>query len=230
VIEQKWGKRVEPYSVCYTDGTGKVVAVDTFKPFNTDLNNPNAEAQIRVNHLDHHGAPRPTLLNTRHPVEVPHPGGERVHVGTDSLTHHPDIGRNDNKFRRDGSAQSEVGSVGRAEHPGTRYAGGHGARNAEGMMGEAAGQMPQLHAQNSGLNSDGVTRGESWYQMEEDRMTRAADGAMIGPINALGAFLPSEGTPRVMWQVWTESNGGQPPRLFIRSFLNVPAVAGTRVS
>lgn len=235
VVEQKFiekvrGKeveRVQPYAVCYTDSEGKVVAVDTFKPFNTDLNNPSPETQYRVNHLDENGVHRPTLLNTRHPVIISDSGHERTYVGTHSVTHDSDSVRSDNKFRRDGNAQSEVGSVGRTEHPGTRYAGGHGARNAEGMMGEAAGQMPQLHAQNSGLNSDGVTRPESWYQMEEDRASRAADGATIGPINALGAFLPSQGTPRVMWQMWTESHNGQPPRLFIRSFLNVPSAAAS---
>ncbi len=228
VIEQQWGKRVEPYAVCYTDSEGKVVAVDTFKPFNTDLNNPLPESQYRINHADELGTSRPTVLNTREPVTVTNSENvDRRYVGTHGITHHPDAGRRDNNYRRDGSAQSDVGSVGRDENEGTKYAGGHGARNKEGMMGESSGQMPQKHAENSGLNSDGVTRPESWYQMEEDRAARGAAGATIGPINALGSFMPTEGTPRVMWQVWTESGGGQPLHLFIRSFANVPADAAS---
>jgi Tuberculosis necrotizing toxin len=231
IIEnQRSGKRVEPYAICYTDGEGKVVAVDTFRPFNPDLNSPNPDAQIRVNHVDQNGVSRPTVLNTRHPVTVAYEKGNGDYVGSHSITHDPDPTRPDNGYRRDKSAQDGVGEVGRIEYAGTQYAGGHGARNAEGMMGEAAGQMPQLHSQNSGLNREGVTRPESWYQMESDRAERAGAGATIGPINALGAFIPLEGTPGVMWQVWAESNSGQPPRLFIRSFWNVPAAAASRPS
>jgi hypothetical protein len=223
VVEVVRNQRVgpEPYGIFYTDSSGHVVAVDTFRPFNPDLMSPPANAQIRVEN-------GPTVINTREPVDVPAPTGRdpehtRPYVGPHGLSHEPSYDRPDNKLRRDSTAQSNVGGVGRAEFPSEVYAGGHAARNAEGLGGEESHQVPQLDSQNSGRNLPPEDKPRSWYDMENARAERAQSGIEIGPINLVTANQPGLGTPSVMWQVWTETPPGGRPEIWIRSFPNVPA-------
>jgi uncharacterized protein YukE len=190
------------YSTFQTDANGQVAFVHTYAPFNPDLNNPAPNATYNVDN----GQLR--FQTDERSNTIASTGQSRIDGGYE--------------LRRDGIAQSDVGSLAGKGEDGKNLAdGGHQKGNELDGMGEGGGQSSQQRDQNQGNNRPAFMSEETWYQMERDRIALARSGAVIlGEVDVFTLRDPGQDHPHTFQARWREQLPDGRVMIRIRSFPN----------
>lgn len=190
------------YSTFQTDENGRVAYVHTYAPFNPNLNNPAPNATYDVDN----GQLR--FQTDERSNTIASTGQSRIDGGYE--------------LRRDGIAQSDVGSLAGKGEDGKNLAdGGHQKGNELDGIGEGGGQSSQQRDQNQGNNRPAFMSEETWYQMERDRIALARSGAVIlGEVDVFTLRDPGQDHPHTFQARWREQLPDGRVMIRIRSFPN----------
>ncbi|MGW4111947.1 WXG100-like domain-containing protein [Actinosynnema sp. NPDC004786] len=187
--------RGQGYGTFQTGPDGSTSHVHTSRPFSPDLNNPLPNAVLVADDDAWRGRAN----------------GDGETVAT---TGRPDL-RSGGAIRRDGGAQSDVGSHGEVDADG-----GHHQGNETGGPGEAANRSSRQRDQNQGNGRPAFVTAETWHRVERDRAGFARSGGTVELIDTFALRDPLQRHPHTHQTRWRVTLADGTTEIYVRSYPN----------
>jgi hypothetical protein len=207
VVESEYTDGTRTYSqtrsVYWTDDSGRIAHVETFRPHHPDLNHP-----------------APGTVYSVDDGRFTYQTGPEVRRGhTDTvLGHHADAELADggDLDRRSPSAQGRSGHLG----PAGMYDGGHIAGNQFKGPGELVNMISQWWPQNRGNKA--IAGPDHWYAFESDLAEHLKKGGKVEGVDVFPLRADGERVPHTIQVRWVETDALGNRSVHLRSFTNTP--------
>ncbi len=222
-----YSKNGEPRGIFYTDENGKVRIVDTYRPFNPDLNNPLPNTQYSVDHGKWQfetGPENPHFANAKpqHVTDTCASSGH--HLSKDEAS--SDYGRRHEPAQgRSGELAGKatvVAADGKISSKNIND-GGHTQGSQFGSPGELINMISQLRDENQGNNNAalGLVSDDTWHAMEKQvALTAEQPGVAIESFDVFALRDAGEQVPHTVQVRYVEVADGK-VTVRVRSFPNV---------